>query len=57
MVLGDLDALDALHDAIRARRVHPSWMSSRSQGRATIHQLAGRVEYRPGTVVTVARRG
>jgi membrane glycosyltransferase len=57
LVLGDLDALDALHGAIRARRVHPGWMSSRSQGRATIHQLAGRAEYRPGTVVTLARRG
>ena len=57
MVLGDLDALDALHDAIRARRVHPSWMSSRGQGRATIHQLAGRAAHRPGTVVTLARRG
>ncbi len=56
-VLGDLDALDALHRAVRTAPVHASWTSSRSRGRATIHQLPGRGRQRAGTLATLARLG
>ncbi len=40
ILLGDLDALDHLHRAVRTTPVHMGWIRSRPHGRATIHQLA-----------------
>ena len=56
-ILGDLDALDALHGAVRAARVHPDWTSSHRDTRATIHHLVIHASQRPGTVATLVPRG
>ena len=40
ILLGDLDALDHLHRAVRTTPVHMGWSRSRPHDRATIHQLA-----------------
>lgn len=55
-MLGDLDALDALHRAVSSRRVHPDWTSSRDRGRATIHQLTPRGRGEPQTLSTLVRQ-
>jgi membrane glycosyltransferase len=56
-VLGDLDALDALHMAVRLARVHPDWTSSHRDARATIHHLTVCAPKRPGTVATLVGHG
>ncbi len=56
-ILGDLDALDALHGAIRSTRVHPGWTSSHRDARATIYRLNVRASQWPGTVATLVPRG
>ena len=47
ILLGDLDALDHLHRAVRTTPVHMGWTRSRPHGRATIHQLADIGRHRP----------
>ena len=53
ILLGDLDALDHLHRAVRTTPVHMGWSRAHPQGRATIHQLADigrrRATARPAT--------
>jgi hypothetical protein len=56
-LLGDLDALDALHRAVSSQRVHTNWTSSRDRGRATIHRLLPHVRGKPGTLATLVRQG
>ena len=53
-LLSDLDAMAALHRAVRTAAVHPAWTAGR-RGRATIHRLPGRPATRHGTFGTVAR--
>jgi len=56
-LLGDLDALDALRRAVSSRPVHPTWTSSRADGRATIHHLLPDGRGRPGARTTLVRQG
>ena len=56
-ILGDVDALDALHRAVRTARVHPGWTSRPSDSRATIHHLNVRAPRQHATISTLVPRG
>ncbi|MGH6610234.1 MAG: glucans biosynthesis glucosyltransferase MdoH, partial [Burkholderiaceae bacterium] len=53
-VLHDALALDALHRAVQAAPVHPSWYATASAGRATIKVFRRNVGTRRGTLGTVS---
>lgn len=56
-LLGDIAALDALYQRLRAQPVHPAWTAQSGRGRATVHQMPRGGFQQPRTLATLARPG